>query len=118
MKNVTQKARKKVQSIIDGAQERLLSGFLTFISILLGVFTYSLVESLKSKGLVTGRPWDVLAIISGFSISASGVISLVLFYYSNKPIPLIWGVIIIFLFVAILATCSIGVPIIGWWIYN
>jgi hypothetical protein len=113
-----QKLNQKVQSIVENAREKLFSGFLAFLSILLGVFTFSLVESFKYKGLPMGLPWNVLSITSGLSIMASGIISLVMFYYGGRPVPLVWSMIIIFLFTAVLLTCSIGVPFIGWWMYN
>ena len=97
--------------------KRLFSVALTFLSILLGVFTFSLMNAVKWKGYNEGRPWYLLMLVTGFGIIASGIISAISFYYHSKEISPIMEKLLIFLLYSILVICGLGTPIVGFWLF-
>ena len=101
----------------NGLTKELFSSALTFMSILLGIFTFSLMYAIKWKGEAQGKPWNLLACVTGFGIFSSGVIATISFLYFTKPINPFLKKILVFLVYAMLITCGFGTPIVGWWLY-
>ena len=98
--------------------KQLFSVALTFLSILLGVFTFSLMNAVKWKGSVEGQPWFLLTLVSGFGIIASGIISAISFYHHSRPINPFLEKFLIFLLFSILVICGLGTPMVGFWLYS
>ena len=65
--------------------EKLFSGSLTFLSILIGVFTFTLVNSISSKGtLPDAYPWYTVTIVTGLSLILSSVVCISSFSSNNE----------------------------------
>ncbi len=98
--------------------EKLFSGSLTLLSILLGIFTFSLVNAMKLKGTYPEvYPWYAITAITGTAISLSSIICILSFFSYHNPTSKTRRRSIIVLFVFVLITCGIGVPLIGLWIF-
>ena len=97
--------------------KQLFSVALTFLSILLGVFTFSLMNAVKWKGYNEGRPWYLLMLVTGFGIIASAIISAISFYHHSRAISPIMEKLLIFLLYSILVICGLGTPIVGFWLF-
>jgi hypothetical protein len=97
--------------------KELFPAALTFLSILLGVFTFSLMNAVKWKGQVESGPWNLLTLVTGFGIVASGIISAASFYHQSRPINPIVEKLLIGLMYSILVICGLGTPLVGLWLY-
>ena len=101
----------------NGLTKELFSVALTFMSILLGVFTFSLMNAVEWRGFPKGKPWNLLALVTGFGIFSSGIIAAISFLYYTKPIKLFLKKTLIFLVYAMVLICGFGTPIVGFWLY-
>lgn len=97
--------------------KELFGTALTFLSILLGVFTFSLMYSVKWKGEPEGDPWDLLALVAGFGIICSGLIAAISFLYYEKPVTPNVKRMLIFLVYAMILISGFGTPSVGLWLY-
>jgi hypothetical protein len=97
--------------------KELFGAALSFLSILLGVFTFSLANAIKWVNEPESYPWILLALVTGFGIVASGIIAVICFRHYSKPIKpaLKRGVAI--LVYTMLLICGLGTPVIGLWLY-
>jgi hypothetical protein len=98
------------------SNEKLFSGALTLLSILLGVFTFAIVRAMHWKGTYPeAYPWYAVSFFSGLSIVLSSIICISSYFSetgSNR-----WKSIINALFVIVLIMCGVGIPIMGMWIF-
>lgn len=98
--------------------EQLFSSALTFLSILLGVFTFSLVSAVKLRGTYPeAYAWYCLTLISGISIVLSGIICTLSFICYNRTMNKGLERLVNTLFFIILGICGLGVPLIGFWLF-
>ena len=97
---------------------QLFSGSLTFLSILLGIFTFSLVNAIKLRGTYPeAYAWYSLTLISGVSIVLSALICTMSFFYRNNVNNKTCGLFITILFSIVLTISGLGVPLIGLWLF-
>ena len=97
--------------------KELFSGSLTFLSILLGVFTFALMNAIKWKGLDAEKPWMLLVLVTSFGIFSCSLISIISFYSLNRYIPNILEKMVYILMYAVLIISGFGTPIVGLWLY-
>lgn len=97
---------------------QVFSGSLTFLSILLGIFTFSLVNAIKLRGTYPeAYPWYSLTWITGVSILLSGLICSISLLYHDKLEAGGLTVLVTILFFIMLVICGVGVPLIGLWLF-
>jgi hypothetical protein len=102
----------------DGKGSSPFSGSLTFLSILIGIFTYSLGNALELKGTYPqAYPWYSLTLISGLSAFLTAVICFLLHTYEGEVMPRRCNTLVKIFFVFVIASCGLGVPLVGLWVF-
>jgi hypothetical protein len=98
------------------SNEKLFSGALTLMSILLGVFTFAIVSAIDLKGTYPeAYPWYAVSFFSGLSIVLSSIICISSYFSESESTR--WGSVVNCLFLIVLIMCGVGIPVMGMWIF-